>query len=75
MRTAFPNMKRTQPFLQVFVDLRCRIGHDTGRPTPRSASPRLASRRHPIVLDLHFETDKAISAYAEEARRCRHIVI
>jgi hypothetical protein len=28
----------------------------------------------PIERDLHFEADKTISAYAEEARELRHIV-
>ncbi len=28
----------------------------------------------PIERDLHFKADKPISAYAEEARSCGHIV-
>lgn len=28
----------------------------------------------PVERDLHFEADKGISAYAEEARKCRRIV-
>jgi hypothetical protein len=29
----------------------------------------------PVERDLHFEADKSISAYAEEARQCRRIVV
>jgi hypothetical protein len=51
-----------------------------GRARARLREPHGASRRArqlglPIERDLHFEADKPISAYADEARTHGHIVI